>query len=67
MSISYQRFFDSSYLISEMGYIFSEGNLPSTHSSFPSQHLCNHFCKFFQLQAFPDYEVEDGELPEAGN
>jgi hypothetical protein len=36
----------------DMGLIFSDGNLLSTHTTFPTQHICNMFCNFFKLLTF---------------
>ncbi|KDR65144.1 hypothetical protein GALMADRAFT_1330174 [Galerina marginata CBS 339.88] len=38
----------------ELGYIFSEGNVPETFKSFETDHVCNHFCRTFGLPI--DYE-----------
>jgi hypothetical protein len=38
----------------DLGRLFLEGNLPSTHMLFPSEHKCNIFCHFFQLPSFSD-------------
>ena len=35
----------------DTGIIFSEGNLASTHATFSTEHVCNMFCKFFNLPA----------------
>jgi len=36
----------------DTGLIFSDGNLASTHSTFPAEHTCNMFCEFFKLPTF---------------
>ena len=36
----------------DMGLIFSDGNLSSTHAAFPTQHICNMFYGFFELLMF---------------
>ncbi|KAF8801939.1 hypothetical protein BYT27DRAFT_7197653 [Phlegmacium glaucopus] len=41
-------------LLSKLGYIFSEGNIPETFKSFETNHMCNNFCQMFGLLS--DYE-----------
>ena len=36
----------------DTGLIFSDGNLSSTHTALPTQHICNMFCGFFKLPMF---------------
>ncbi|KAK7047029.1 hypothetical protein R3P38DRAFT_95843 [Favolaschia claudopus] len=31
--------------------IFGDGNVPSAFKAFPEEHVCNHFCEWFQLPA----------------
>jgi hypothetical protein len=55
--------------------IFSDGNLSSTHTTFPTEHICNMFCKFFKLPSPSAWELlntmtrtnqrEEGEIVEA--
>ncbi|KAF8219429.1 hypothetical protein L208DRAFT_1550580 [Tricholoma matsutake] len=40
---------------SALGYIFTEGNVPSSHQTFETHHQCNCFCKFFQVPT--DYNI----------
>ncbi|KAG0703266.1 alpha-kinase family-domain-containing protein [Suillus ampliporus] len=39
----------------ELGYIFTAGNLPDGYENFECQHICNFFCKFYQLPR--DYDA----------
>jgi hypothetical protein len=63
----------------DTGLIFSDGNLSSTHTAFPTQHICNMFCGFFELPMFsmqtageplftnntcPDSLCDEGEITE---
>jgi hypothetical protein len=38
-----------------LGIIFASGNIPAGHEVFESDHICNKFCKFFQLPV--DYKA----------
>ena len=56
-------------LRSDLGSIFSDGNLDSSHASFTTDHTCNEFCELFGLETFQDLTVdctdlekEDGEI-----
>jgi hypothetical protein len=40
---------------SELGNIFAGGNLPQGHENFEKDHVCNKFCKFFDVPT--DYEI----------
>ncbi|KAI0293308.1 hypothetical protein B0F90DRAFT_1764002, partial [Multifurca ochricompacta] len=42
-----------------LGYIFAEGNVPSSHQSFETHHQCNCFCKFFQVPT--DYNIWESQ------
>ncbi|KAI0290099.1 alpha-kinase family-domain-containing protein [Multifurca ochricompacta] len=44
---------------SALGYIFAEGNVPSSHQSFKTHHQCNRFCKFFQVPT--DYDIWESQ------
>jgi hypothetical protein len=33
----------------DIGHIFSDGNISLTLATFPTEHICNMFCKFFKL------------------
>lgn len=60
-------FFDSELKLdySDLGSIFSGGNLDYAHKGFASDHTCNKFCEAFGLEAFSDAETqEDGEIKE---
>jgi hypothetical protein len=46
---------------SETGRNFADGNLASTLQMFPTEHICNQFCTFFDLQ---DLQVSVG-MPSA--
>ena len=46
------RFCSNPKYYRDTGLIFSEGNLPSTHATFSTEHICNMFCEFFKLPAF---------------
>ncbi|KAF8218485.1 hypothetical protein L208DRAFT_1350969, partial [Tricholoma matsutake] len=57
---------------SDTGLIFSDGNLSSTHATFPTEHVCNVFCKFFELPSLKEslftlQEQEEGEITELSN
>ena len=48
-------------LYSELGTIFSDGNLNSAHVCFTSDQTCNKFCKAFGLEVFQDSSSVDAE------
>ena len=33
----------------DMGLVFSNGNILSTHATFHTEHICNMFCNFFKI------------------
>ena len=39
-----------------LGPIFAEGNVPSIHQDFKKKHVCNEFCKWFNIPT--DYESD---------
>ncbi|KAJ7695732.1 hypothetical protein B0H17DRAFT_930365 [Mycena rosella] len=46
---------------SELGNIFAEGNVSSGYQSFERDHVCNEFCKFFDLRTdYADWPIESG-------
>jgi hypothetical protein len=45
----------------DIGLIFSDGNLSTTHTTFPTEHICNVFCNFFKLQS-PSESTASEEL-----
>jgi hypothetical protein len=50
-------------ICSETGRIFADGNLPSTHLAFTTDHICNRICQFFNLEPFDQLFAESSLLP----
>ncbi|KAJ7699616.1 hypothetical protein B0H17DRAFT_1049036 [Mycena rosella] len=46
---------------SELGNIFAEGNVSSGYQSFERDHVCNEFCKFFDLRTdYANWPIDSG-------